>query len=91
MTTKQKSEDELNDEAIDLLSSAAADKFARALDRCGWMIVTNPELAAEYAAARLALGPWFMNGPGECPAWAEPWWSQNPPMTIPFPKPRTSP
>jgi len=73
MTKKQKSQDELNDEAIDLLSSDAADDFARALDRCGWMIVPRPDLVADMAEVQLALGSWQMNAPGETPAWATPW------------------
>jgi hypothetical protein len=89
MKTKQKSEDQLNDEALSLLLSAKADEFTRALDRHGWMIVCKPEIAALHAAEGAPpLGPWPMNGPGECPDWAMPW--DRPPVksaaVIPFPK-----
>jgi hypothetical protein len=69
---KQKSEEELDFEAADLISSAYADKFARALDRCGWQIIVKPEVGAEHAAVESPPGRWPMSTPGYCPAWAEP-------------------
>jgi hypothetical protein len=49
--------------ALTLLMSSAADQFAIALDRCGWMIVQQPQ----FGDCR-----WFMNYPSEaCPDWAD--------------------
>ena len=39
---RRKTEDELDGDACDLLCSLAADRFALALDRMGWMIVRQP-------------------------------------------------
>ena len=60
---RSKTEDELDDDALMLLVSPEADRFARALDRHGWMIVVKPEVRAEHLAAG-AIEPG--------PAWAEP-------------------
>jgi hypothetical protein len=49
--------------ALTVLMGAAADEFTLALDRCGWMIVPQPQ-----------FGPrrWFMNRPSNaCPEWAD--------------------
>jgi hypothetical protein len=82
---KQKSEDELNDEAADLLMSFEADEFARALDRLGWMIVVQSD------GNPLAKHRWSMNQPGEYPSWAEPSPFDEPAAKsaeiVPFPKP----
>jgi hypothetical protein len=60
---RQKTEDELDDDALALLLSPAADRFALALDRMGWMIVRQPGLD----------GRWFMQKPPKrCPDWADP-------------------
>ena len=65
---KQKTQEELDGEALDLLMSHDADRFALALDRHGWMIVLQPENADENRPSR-----WFMNGTTkECPPWADP-------------------
>jgi hypothetical protein len=48
-------------EALTLLMSPAADEFAIALDRCGWMIVQQPQFGDRR---------WFMN----CPSDASPEW-----------------
>jgi predicted Zn-ribbon and HTH transcriptional regulator len=71
--TKKKTQEELDDEASDLLCSAVADKFARALNRQGWMIVLQPEVAAAQTCGLRKFVRWPMDGPGECPVWAEPW------------------
>ena len=43
--------------------SPAADEFAIALDRCGWMIVQQPQFGDRR---------WFMNYPSDaCPEWAD--------------------
>lgn len=66
MTSKHKrprTEDELVDEASMLLESPEVDEIVCALDRLGWMIVVKPELGERR---------WLMNGPGPCPAWADP-------------------
>ena len=48
--------------ALTLLMSPAADEFAIALDRCGWMIVQQPQFGDRR---------WFMNHPSDaCPEWA---------------------
>src|SRR5215468_1455425 len=48
--------------ALTLLMSPAADEFAIALDRCGWMIVQQPQFGDRR---------WFMNYPSDaCPEWA---------------------
>ena len=50
-------------EALTLLMSPAADEFAIALDRCGWMIVQQPQFGDRR---------WFMNYPSDvCPEWAD--------------------
>ena len=55
------------DTASDLLSSPAADDFAKALDLCGWMIVCKPEFFDSWRPPR-----WPMNKPSrDCPAWAD--------------------
>jgi hypothetical protein len=49
--------------ALRVLMGPAADEFTVALDRCGWMIVPQPQ-----------FGPrrWFMNRPSNvCPEWAD--------------------
>ena len=70
---RSKTEDELDDDALMLLVSPEADRFARALDRHGWMIVVKPEVRAEHlAAGAIEPGPCSMKTPGPCPAWAEP-------------------
>ena len=76
MTKKHYDEhwNELDEEATDLLNSAAADEFARALDRGGWMIIRKP-FVVWPKVPQFSGGPldsWEMNGPGECPVWAEP-------------------
>src|SRR5436190_5441706 len=49
--------------ALTLLMSPAADEFAIALDRCGWMIVQQPQFGDRR---------WFMNYPSDvCPEWAD--------------------
>ena len=49
--------------ALTLLMSAAADEFTIALDRCGWMIVPQPQFGDRR---------WFMNYPSDaCPGWAD--------------------
>jgi hypothetical protein len=49
--------------ALTLLMSHAADEFAIALDRCGWMIVQQPQFGDRR---------WFMNYPSDaCPEWAD--------------------
>jgi hypothetical protein len=49
--------------ALTLLMSSAADEFAIALDRCGWMIAKQPQFGD---------GRWFMNCPSDaCPEWAD--------------------
>jgi hypothetical protein len=49
--------------ALTLLMSPAADEFAIALDRCGWMIVPQPQFGDRR---------WFMNYPSDaCPGWAD--------------------
>jgi hypothetical protein len=49
--------------ALTLLMSPAADEFAIALDRCGWMIVQQPQFGDRR---------WFMNHPSDaCPEWAD--------------------
>jgi hypothetical protein len=49
--------------ALTLLMSSAADEFAIALDRCGWMIVQQPQFGERR---------WFMNHPSDgCPEWAD--------------------
>jgi hypothetical protein len=62
--------------ALTLLMGAAADEFTVALDRCGWMIVPQPQ-----------FGPrrWFMNRPSNaCPEWAD----NDVPEKPPAPRPR---
>jgi hypothetical protein len=54
-------------EAMDLICSAAADDFARALDLLGWKIVRQDEVRGGVVHL------WPMNGtPGYCPQWADP-------------------
>jgi len=49
--------------ALTLLMSLAADEFTIALDRCGWMIVPQPQFGDRS---------WFMNYPSDaCPEWAD--------------------
>ena len=49
--------------ALTLLMSPAADEFTIALDRCGWMIVPQPQFGDRR---------WFMNYPSDaCPEWAD--------------------
>ena len=49
--------------ALTLLMSPAADEFTIALDRCGWMIVPQPQFGDRR---------WFMNHPSDvCPKWAD--------------------
>jgi hypothetical protein len=63
-------------EALTLLMSPAADEFAIALDRCGWMIVQQPQFGDRR---------WFMNCPSDaCPEWAE----NDVPKEPPAPQPR---
>jgi hypothetical protein len=43
--------------------SPAADEFTIALDRCGWMIVPQPQFGDRR---------WFMNYPSDaCPEWVD--------------------
>ena len=49
--------------ALRVLMGPAADEFTVALDRCGWLLVLQPQ-----------FGPrrWFMNRPSNaCPEWAD--------------------
>jgi hypothetical protein len=47
--------------ALSLLMGPAADDFTVALDRCGWMIVPQPQFGQRR---------WFMNHPSDaCPEW----------------------
>ena len=63
-------------EALTLLMSPAADEFAIALDRCGWMIVQQPQFGDRR---------WFMNYPSDtCPEWAD----NDVPKEPPTPQPR---
>ena len=56
--------------------SPAADEFAIALDRCGWMIVQQPQFGDRR---------WFMNCPSDaCPEWAD----NDVPKEPPAPQPR---
>jgi hypothetical protein len=49
--------------ALSLLMGPAADEFTVALDRCGWMIVPQPQFGDRR---------WFMNYPSDaCPEWAD--------------------
>jgi hypothetical protein len=62
---RQKTEDELDSDALALLLSPSADRFALALDRMGWMIVPQPGAQSHKR--------WFMNTPPKhCPDWADP-------------------
>jgi hypothetical protein len=62
-----------DDWASAVLSSEEADVFAKALDHCGWMIVSRPEIVAHCTERGIAVPPWQMNEPGaDCPSWAEP-------------------
>ena len=69
---KRKTEDEQDDDAVKLLGSPTADRFARALDRCGWMITLQPEARHVLAAWGAEELRWIMSTPGPCPAWAAP-------------------
>jgi hypothetical protein len=61
--------------ALTLLMSPAADEFAIALDRCGWMIVQQPQFGDRR---------WFMNYPSDaCPEWADNDVPEEPPMPRP--------
>ena len=54
---------------------AEADAFAIALDRCGWMIVQQPQFGDRR---------WFMNYPSDaCPEWADNDVPEEPPMPRP--------
>ena len=44
--------------ALSLLMGPAADEFTVALDRCGWMIVPQPQFGDRR---------WFMNHPSDAP------------------------
>src|SRR4051794_37094731 len=60
--------------ALTLLMSPADDGFAIALDRCGWMIVQQPQFGDRR---------WFMNYPSDaCPEWAD----NDVPGTMPRPR-----
>lgn len=62
-------------EALTLLMSPAADEFAIALDRCGWMIVPQPQFGQRR---------WFMNRPSNaCPEWADNDVPEKPPAAWP--------
>jgi hypothetical protein len=64
--------------ALSLLMSPAADEFTIALDRCGWMIVQQPQFI-EFGCRR-----WSMNCPSDaCPEWADNDVPQEPPATWP--------
>jgi hypothetical protein len=81
MTSKRrpKTEDELDDDAMNVLCCADADKFARALDRCGWQIVVKPKIDNGQR--------WQMYGPGPCPEWADPRsGGKRPDNVVPFPR-----
>jgi hypothetical protein len=61
--------------ALTSLMSPAADEFTIALDRCGWMIVPQPQ----FGDCR-----WFMNYPSDaCPEWAD---KHVPKPTAPWPR-----
>jgi len=61
--------------ALTLLMSAAADEFTLALDRCGWMIVPQPQFGDRR---------WFMNYPSDaCPEWADKDAAEEPPAPWP--------
>jgi len=53
----------------------AADEFTVALDRCGWMIVPQPQFGHQR---------WFMNHPSkDCPKWADNYVPEEPPAVWP--------
>ena len=61
--------------ALSLLMGPAADEFTVALDRCGWMIVPQPQFGDRR---------WFMNYPSDaCPAWADNDVPEEPPAVWP--------
>src|SRR5258708_20175710 len=61
--------------ALALLMSPAADEFAIALDRCGWMIVQQRQFGDRR---------WFMNHPSDaCPEWADNDGPEEPPTPRP--------
>src|SRR4029077_13369963 len=58
--------------ALRVLMGPAADEFTVALDRCGWMIVPQPQFGHRR---------WFMNHPSNaCPEWADNDVPKEPPM-----------
>jgi hypothetical protein len=61
--------------ALSLLMGPAADEFTVALDRCGWMIVPQPQFGDRR---------WFMNLPSDaCPEWADNDVPEEPPAAWP--------
>jgi hypothetical protein len=65
------------DDANELLSSPAADEFAKALDLLGWMIVQQKNFYIDERTGALDLirpdgRRWLMNGvSNDCPPWAD--------------------
>jgi hypothetical protein len=64
--TKFRNDDEWEEYAADLLGGPAADVFARALDRMGWMIVRQPQYAD---------GTRWPMGSKPCPSWTNDEWA----------------
>jgi hypothetical protein len=61
--------------ALSLLMGPAANEFTVALDRCGWMIVPQPQFGDRR---------WFMNHPSDaCPEWADNDVPEEPPAAWP--------
>ena len=61
--------------ALRVLMGPAADEFTVALDRCGWMIVPQPQFGQRR---------WFMNRPSNaCPEWADNDVPEKPPAAWP--------
>ena len=61
--------------ALGLLMGPAADEFTVALDRCGWMIVPQPQFGDRR---------WFMNHSSDaCPEWADNDVPEEPPEASP--------
>jgi hypothetical protein len=61
--TAEEREDLEDDKALQLLTSPLADRFTKALDRHGWMIVPQPDYSP---------GRWFLHKPSkDCPAWCD--------------------
>jgi hypothetical protein len=61
--------------ALSVLMGPAADEFTVALDRCGWMIVPQPQFGHRR---------WLMNHPSnDCPEWADNYVPEEPPAVWP--------